>query len=880
MNPKKNRKIVGMNASRVNGTDSDTEARTRKTKSKKMKRRSHFDSDEQFDSDGSGEEYIPKTSEDESDGTDTSEVLDPFRQPTNALECLNSWEIDDVIDGRRSPTELNDGSSRQTLDGGLSPPSKKSSAGVKCKRQRSSDAPRPATQTGGGRVSASTRSKNAAPDLEQHFPAGASSPFPGDGGPDGSLLIPGICKKENGSRMYAKKQYCLYCQVGFGKISRHLERTHSDKQEVAQAISFPKGSKERRKCLDRLRNKGNFEHNVEVLNSGVGELVPRQQPKKDSQAQSFLHCVHCQGLFGNKLIWKHMSICKFNAARPPKTNAARSKTRAQALCAFAVPPPPGVKVEFWKLLSGMVQSEVYAVVKSDACIMEYGQHLYSRLGYDVAKESYVRQKLRELGRLLICSRETTPLKTIRDHIKPQNFMHVVRAVQRVAGYDGETNAYERPSLALKVGYGLAKVAELVESAAKARKDRRAARDARAFRDLYEARWNELVSAASLRVLRGKKPDDAPRLLPFTEDVQRLHSYLDAQQRCVQGELSAEASPKTWSQLAKITLAQVVLFNRRRARGVSEIPLAAYLSPDPAGPRRDVNAVLSDFEKHLFQHFRRIEVGGKEGGKVPVLLTPGMQRALDLLVSKRRECGVQEGNAYLFARPSALSCSRANDALRRAAGLCGAKSPESLTSTRLRRQLATLSQVLSLSDAELRWLAGFLGRDVRPRRQFYRLPEGTLQLAKISKLLVAMEQGRLAEFKGKSLDDISVDPDETVQVDDKEAAWDSDSQESEMSSNRREEEDVSRTDAAPQEAAQSPKEKRSRAPAQKRPWTKEEVVAVEKHMMSFIASHRVPGKRDCDRCLEREQPALQSRTWLALKFYVKNRITALQRKAST
>lgn len=72
-------------------------------------------------------------------------------------------------------------------------------------------------------------------------------------------------------------------------------------------------------------------------------------------------------------------------------------------------------------------------------------------------------------------------------------------------------------------------------------------------------------------------------------------------------------------------------------------------------------------------------------------------------------------------------------------------------------MATLSRVLNLNDTEQDLLADFLGHDIRVHRKFYRLPEGTLQLAKISKVLMACEQGRLAEFKGKSLDQISISP---------------------------------------------------------------------------------------------------------------------------
>ena len=61
------------------------------------------------------------------------------------------------------------------------------------------------------------------------------------------------------------------------------------------------------------------------------------------------------------------------------------------------------------------------------------------------------------------------------------------------------------------------------------------------------------------------------------------------------------------------------------------------------------------------------------------------------------------------------------------------------------------------------------------------------------------------------------------------------------------------------------------------WDKEEIRAVETHMMSFITSCRVPGKSDCDKCLTLEKVALKNRDWLAIKFYIKNRITALKKR---
>lgn len=143
--------------------------------------------------------------------------------------------------------------------------------------------------------------------------------------------------------------------------------------------------------------------------------------------------------------------------------------------------------------------------------------------------------------------------------------------------------------------------------------------------------------------------------------------------------------------------------------------------------------------------------------VPVLLTPEMVRCIDLLIQKREACQVLKENVHVFARPNALSTYRGSDVLREYAAACGARNPAALSSTKLRKQIATLSTVLNLKDNDMDQLANFLGHDIRIHKQFYRLPESTLQLAKISKLLIAMEKGALSKLQGVCLDDIVINP---------------------------------------------------------------------------------------------------------------------------
>lgn len=171
---------------------------------------------------------------------------------------------------------------------------------------------------------------------------------------------------------------------------------------------------------------------------------------------------------------------------------------------------------------------------------------------------------------------------------------------------------------------------------------------------------------------------------------------------------------------------------------------------------DVSLGLTKFEKKLCEHFSRVEIMDENGREVAVLLTPDMEDSLNLLLVRRMECGVQDTNIYLFARPECSSYYSGQASLRLHAEKCGAKNPEYLCTTQLRKHIATLSQILNLKDNELDQVADFLGHDIRVHGNSCRLPEATVRLAKISKLLLAMDKGCLGSVQGKSLDEIQIE----------------------------------------------------------------------------------------------------------------------------
>ncbi|XP_077863140.1 uncharacterized protein LOC144345916 [Saccoglossus kowalevskii] len=77
----------------------------------------------------------------------------------------------------------------------------------------------------------------------------------------------------------------------------------------------------------------------------------------------------------------------------------------------------------------------------------------------------------------------------------------------------------------------------------------------------------------------------------------------------------------------------------------------------------------------------------------------------------------------------------------------------------------MSQIFNLKDNEQDILAGFLGHDIRVHREFYRLPQNTLQIAKVSRILMAFEKGNIGEFKNKGLDEIEINIDDECENED-------------------------------------------------------------------------------------------------------------------
>lgn len=650
------------------------------------------------------------------------------------------------------------------------------------------------------------------------------------------------CVSKKGKRIYDKKNYCLFCSKPFSKLSRHLEMIHGDQAEVAVAFQYPKHSKERLKIWNRLKNKGNFAHNRDVMKTGKGFLAAVKRPKIPVQDYEFVHCLYCQGLYISKGLFRHMKKCpeKIKNEDEPKVGKRRYAFR----CVLETL-GPDISEGLKELLSPMINDPVTQAILNHKIILQFGENMYRQQGADPTRHEHIRQNLRQIARLVLEAQKLTPLKELDDFFVPSNFRHVVSAVNVLAGYNSKKNSYARPSLAIKLGYQLQKICGIVETNAINAGDESKAKSAQSFLDVYKKKWNKLVSSTALTSLRETKRVKE-KSIPSVQDVKILNSYMIQVHTLTETRFKEHISTETYAALLKAILSRIILFNRRKPGEVSGLKLADFLSRKTFTSHSYAGISLSDLERTMCRFFARMEIRGSCGRIVPVLLKQSFVSTLELLVKSRETCGIPPENPFLFARPSALSAYSGSTTLQGYVKECGAENPETLTTAKVRIHFAAMLQMLNLDEKEANQILG-------PNYQVLQRSD-------------AIDQGSFQDTGTQTS-----------------AQW-GHNQHSTTASNYS------------QSAAHYNQETRHQPPAQhtttphrtsrpkkasqksgKQKWDEVEVRAVERHMMRFIQGHRVPQKMDCMRCLDSEPDALRTRSWKGIKDYVRNRITALKRE---
>jgi hypothetical protein len=151
----------------------------------------------------------------------------------------------------------------------------------------------------------------------------------------------------------------------------------------------------------------------------------------------------------------------------------------------------------------------------------------------------------------------------------------------------------------------------------------------------------------------------------------------------------------------------------------------------------------------------VEIQGKAFRKIAILIPPDAKIAMNTLANEeiRTQAGIKIENRYFFVCQGTLTNIRGGDALCKVVQDAELEHSERVKCTKLRKYMATVSQILALNSNEMSWLASHLGHDISVHNNFYKLQESSIEICKVSKLLLAVDRGEVGKWADKSLEEI-------------------------------------------------------------------------------------------------------------------------------
>ncbi|CAG9814234.1 unnamed protein product [Phaedon cochleariae] len=566
------------------------------------------------------------------------------------------------------------------------------------------------------------------------------------------------------SRIWDKKDRCIYCDRDCTNFSRHLFRNHANEDYVCKIMQLPKGNKKRKQMIDIVRKEGN----LSLLDENKIRPVQRETRKyeggKESSGEAiqFMPCPYCKGIYRLKTLRKHTKICSCHPNDGEKCNVA---SLGQNLLVFKAS-----RRSFYDRLR--LKNEVFPKMhadrasfkgKNDPVVCQYAED-YLRKHRRPHIRNAVSNKIRELGRLLIPLQDIYGFNTLLEVMNTKHYDKVVHAAQIISGYDETAKTFQSPSLAMHMKTILlfaclaAKTLLLKQDPVLPVTDyTEALKNVKNFRLLVDERWKFDMSSLALKDLN-EKHGKKPQTLPITSDVIKFREYVVSTAEQSIDLLKENANDlKSFKTLTETILVLTVLLNRKRVGDVQYITLDSYKECTNSRNQEECINVLSESEKLLSAHFKRIVSIGKGSKSIPILFPKNVQTYIEVLLSSREQNQlVPNENPFLFALiGSKDKWMDGSSVLRKYSVLCGAENPKTLTSSRLRKQIATVLQVINLNETEKEQVASFMGHTKKTHEEFYRLPQDVFQTAKIAKLLLMMDKGEGANFKGRTLEEIDI-----------------------------------------------------------------------------------------------------------------------------
>lgn len=398
-------------------------------------------------------------------------------------------------------------------------------------------------------------------------------------------------------RVYDKRNICLFCKIPQSKIGRHIRTKHHDKVEVIEASACEKNEKDQR--LQLLVNQGNHEHNLANMKNEDFDLLVLRRPLEKIVKSDYCPCPFCYGWVTKHDLWQHAhKTCPFRKDRVTKNVHSLSNMLIEPQGAVQ---DPGFQDQ---VLATMANDQIGATVRGDDLIRKVGFKWFQKLG--VRQAPLIRQKMRQLARLLIELRKDTHLVTLKEFLRCDHFDAIISAAKSLTewvpdeGNDAELPFHKvtKASLGLAIGHGVKKAAKIEWGEHMRLHNKDKASEMQNFLTLFESEWTDGFASHALRTKKTVAAMQSKEL-PASEDLKKLKAVIsNAIEEAILLLTKDPTNADLYASLSGALTARIVLFNRRRAYEASNITIKQYLAQRDNKTPADQLVGLSEFELHL------------------------------------------------------------------------------------------------------------------------------------------------------------------------------------------------------------------------------------------------------------------------------------------
>ena len=666
-------------------------------------------------------------------------------------------------------------------------------------------------------------------------------------------------KKNPGKKLYLKKHYCVYCGKCQQQIIRHIETKHSREPEVKALGKVH--SAERAKLTKILKYKGNFVNNIKVLRDDSGSIIVVRRPSDEEDPSKYYPCTECYGFFSKFELYRHSCV----ATRNIKEKHLLRDSKTMLASAINTPNP-----DLAKVIASMRDDEITQVVKNDSLIKKFLSDQLDR--YDNRQQKMVRQRARDIARLLHHVRESdndlADLE-LRHLLTPSRFDLIIESVKKVAMKDGKDAA----GYPLKLGQIIPAMIATLHGESIRTGDLDLEDKCKRFSVLMANEWSSKISLKSRKKLRDRKLNKT-HIIPKANQVTLLGRELGNEVEEAYKAFKKEPGVETGRRLSESLLCQVLVFNKRRGGEASRLEFKIYQEKSEAWGHRDLESelwcALEEHQKKSAEWHLMVRTIGKCGTHVPIIFTYRMKIMADDLIKYRHKLGFPEDNPFLFGIPGHKTHLGAWQTLNT---YCKKFNINGVTSTSLRRYLATTAQALDLSDQDIGHLAHHMGHTPAVHRRDYRKNHELTEVGKIAALLHASQEGTVHLQKGRTLDTLELPANWDLRETPLEDYESDGSNEDEPQEDKPNEEAVI-DDPQPGSSKRKTRDtKKLQEQFQVNIDSKERSQIIE-YFSELIRAGKRPGKKQCTHYIEEKNSLLE---WKQVKSAVHGKILSQQKK---